>query len=248
MIVIKSKSELQKMREAGKLLSELLHVMEEAIRPGVTTGELDRLSRQWFSRHEGATPTFLGYGGFPGTLCISVDNQVIHGIPGDLVLQDGSLVKLDGGVTYRGYCADAARTIPVGKVSEEAMTLLTVTKESFFQGARQALAGNRLGDISHAIEAYVTSFGFSVVRDFVGHGIGKNLHEGPEIPNYGEAGRGPRLREGMTLAIEPMVNAGHHAVKILDDGWTVITLDGKLSAHYENTVAVTDGEPEILTL
>ena len=247
MIIIKSKDEIAQMKAAGAILAKTLEVIERSVKPGMSTKELDRIAED-FIRSCGGTPTFKGYGGFTGAICISLDDEVIHGIPGKKLIQNGSLLKVDVGVTYKGFCSDAARTYAIGHVSEEATKLMNVTQQSFFKGIEFARAGNHLSDISHAIQTYVESFGFSVVRDFVGHGIGKNLHEGPSIPNYGEKGRGPRLREGMALAIEPMVNAGTFQVKVLDDGWTVKTKDGRLSAHYENTVAITDGEPEILTM
>ena len=196
----------------------------------------------------GATPSFLGYGGFPGSACISINEQVIHGIPSErVILKEGDIVKIDVGARYRGYNGDSARTFPVGKVSDEALKLISVTEGSFYEAMKYAKAGNRIGDIGFAVESFVISNGFSVVRDYVGHGVGKDLHEEPEVPNFGKAGRGARLYTGMTLAIEPMVNIGTHSVKVLSDRWTVKTLDGSLSAHYENSIAITESEPIVLT-
>ena len=247
MIIIKNSEQLTLMRHAGRITAEALLVAEEAIRPGVSTKDVDTKIRNFIEKC-GATPSFLGYGGFPASACISLNNEVIHGIPSDRrILTEGDIVKVDVGARYRGYNGDSARTYPVGKVSDEALRLIQVTKDSFYEAMKFAKAGNRLGDIGHAVEDFVISNGFSVVRDFVGHGIGRDLHEEPEIPNYGRAGRGVRLYAGMTVAIEPMVNQGTHEVKVLNDGWTVTTVDGKLSAHYENTVAITDAEPILLT-
>ena len=236
------------MKQAGRITAEALLVAREMIRPGVSTKEIDRKIRR-FIEGAGAVPSFLGYGGFPGSACISVNNEVIHGIPSEKrILIEGDIVKVDVGARFRGYNGDSARTFPVGKVSDEALRLISVTERSFYEAMKVAKAGCRIGDIGSAIESFVISNGFSIVRDYVGHGVGADLHEEPEIPNFGVAGRGPRLYADMTLAIEPMVNAGIAAVKTLSDGWTVVTADGKLSAHYENSIAITNGDPIILTL
>ena len=235
------------MRRAGRITAEALLVAKEAIRPGASTTEIDTKIRNFIEKC-GATPSFLGYGGFPGSACISLNDEVIHGIPSERrILTEGDIVKIDVGARYRGYNGDSARTFPVGKVSDEALKLIEVTKDSFYEAMKFAKAGARLGDVGCAIESFVISNGFSIVRDYVGHGVGFDLHEEPEIPNFGRAGRGQRLYADMTVAIEPMVNQGTYEVKVQNDGWTVVTLDGKLSAHYENTVAITDGEPILLT-
>ena len=247
MIAIKNEQELSAMRQACKITAAARALAGEMVRPGVSTKAIDRAVRE-FILTQGAKPSFLGYHGFPGSTCISVNNTVIHGIPGSYVLQDGDIVSVDVGAYYKGFHGDCAATFPCGTVSAEALKLIQVTKQSFFEGIRFAKRGNRVSDISHAIQTYVESNGFSVVRSFVGHGVGAQLHEEPEVPNYGAAGRGPRMIPGMTLAIEPMVNAGGYEVHILRDKWTVKTNDGSLSAHYENTVLITDGEPEILTV
>ena len=247
MIIVKNSEQLALMRHAGRITAEALLVAEEAIRPGVSTKDVDQKIRRFIEKC-GATPSFLGYGGFPASACISLNNEVIHGIPSDRrILTEGDIVKVDVGARYRGYNGDSARTYPVGKVSDEALRLIQVTKDSFYEAMKFAKAGARRGDVGHVVEDFVISNGFSVVRDFVGHGIGRELHEEPEIPNFGRPGRGVRLYAGMTVAIEPMVNQGTHEVKVLSDGWTVTTLDGKLSAHYENTVAITEAEPILLT-
>lgn len=253
MILIKSQKEIEYMRESGRIVALALDAIEKAIRPGVTTRELDKIATDVLKK-EGAIPSFKGQQGFegskpyPATICASVNNQIIHGIPGDYVLQDGDIISIDMGALKNGYHGDAARTFAVGNVSETAKKLIEVTKGSFFEGLKMAKAGNRISDISHAVQSYAESFGFSVVRDFVGHGIGKELHEEPQVPNYGKPGRGPRLASGMVIAVEPMINEGSYDINILKDGWTVITVDGKLSAHYENTILITDGEPELLTI
>ena len=235
------------MKIAGRITAEALEVSRELVRPGVSTKEIDTKIRRYIEKC-GATPSFLGYGGFPGSACISINEQVIHGIPSDrVILSEGDIVKIDVGARYRGYNGDSARTFPVGKVSDEALRLISVTEMSFYEAMKAARAGNRVGDIGSAVENFVISNGFSVVRDFVGHGVGKDLHEEPEIPNFGRAGRGTRLYPGMTLAIEPMVNAGDFKVRVLKDGWTVVTSDGALSAHYENSILITDSDPVILT-
>lgn len=246
MISIKSKHELGHMREAGKIAIEVLARLEEAAVVGATTQELDRLAES-IMVHYSATPSFKGYRGFPGSLCASVNDVVIHGIPGGQVLQEGDILSVDIGVCVNGYHADCARTFPIGQVSEQAKKLIAVTEQSFMEGISYATPGQRLSNISHAVQVCVESNGFSVVRDFVGHGIGSKLHEDPSIPNFGAPGRGPRLYAGMTLAIEPMVNVGTAEVDVLDDGWTTVTADGSLSAHYENTVLITDNGPFLLT-
>ncbi len=247
MIIIKNSEQLALMRRAGKITAEALLVARDAIAPGVSTKEVDARIRRFIERC-GAVPSFLGYGGFPGSACISINREVIHGIPSDKrIILEGDIVKVDVGARYRGYNGDSARTYPVGKVSDEALRLISVTERSFYEAMKAAKAGNRVGDVGSAVENFVISNGFSVVKAYVGHGVGANLHEEPEVPNYGTAGKGPRLYADMTLAIEPMVNAGKGDVRVLGDGWTVETSDGSLSAHYENTVAITGGEPIILT-
>ncbi len=247
MITLKNGQELAAMRQACKITAAARALAGEMVRPGVSTREIDKAVRD-FIVSQGAKPSFLGYHGFPGSTCISVNSTVIHGIPGGYVLQEGDIVSVDVGAYYKGFHGDCAATYPCGTVSAEARKLIDVTKQSFFEGIRFAKRGNRVSDISHAIQKHVESNGFSVVRSFVGHGVGAQLHEEPEVPNFGAPGRGPRLLPGMTLAIEPMVNEGVYDVKVLKDGWTTVTADGKLSAHYENTVLITDGEPEILTV
>ena len=246
MITLKSSHEIELMRRAGKITAAARALAGEMVRPGVTTQEIDRAVEQ-FIRSQGAVPSFLNYSGYPASACISVNDEVIHGIPGKRVLQEGDIVSVDVGAYIGGFHGDCAATFACGKISPEAQNLIDVTRESFFEGIKMAKEGNRVADISAAIQMYVESRGYSIVREFVGHGIGTHLHESPEVPNYGRPGRGPRLLRGMTLAIEPMVNAGEAGVRQLNDGWTVKTLDGKLSAHYENTILITDGEPEILT-
>lgn len=247
MIVIKSGSEIEYMRQAGKITAMTLDMLEEVIRPGVTTGFLNDLAEEFIVKH-GAIPAFKGLYGFPATLCISPNEVVVHGIPGSRVLNEGDIVSIDCGAVVNGFYGDAARTYPVGVISEEARKLIEVTKQSFFEGIKYAKIGNRLEDISHAIQVYVEMNKFSIVRDYVGHGIGRAMHEDPQVPNYGRSGRGVRLVKGMCLAIEPMVNMGRYHVKTLSDEWTVVTVDGSLSAHYENTIAILEDGPEILTL
>ena len=248
MIVIKNSEQLTLMKKAGRITAEALLLARDIVRPGISTKEIDTKMHDFIVR-SGATPSFLGYGGFPGSACISINNEVIHGIPSDRrVLSDGDIVKIDVGARYRGYNGDSARTFPVGKVSDEALRLISVTEQSFYEAMKFARAGYRVGDIGSAIESFVISNGFSIVRDYVGHGVGAELHEEPSVPNYGRAGRGARLYPGMTLAIEPMVNAGTEQVRVQKDGWTVTTLDGKLSAHYENSIAIPDGDPILLTV
>ncbi len=247
MIAIKNERELTSMRQACKITAAARALAGEMVRPGVTTGQIDKAVYEYIVS-QGAKPSFLNYNGFPASACISVNDTVIHGIPGDYVLKEGDIVSVDVGAKYQGFHGDCAATFPCGTISAEAQRLIDVTKQSFFEGIRLATNGHRVSDISHAIQTYVESNGYSVVRSFVGHGVGAQLHEEPEVPNFGPAGRGPRLLPGMTLAIEPMVNAGTYDVRVLKDRWTTVTADGKLSAHYENTVLITDGEPEILTV
>ena len=247
MIAIKNEHELESMRQACRITAAARALAGEMVRPGVSTKEIDRAVYD-FIVSQGAKPSFLNYGGFPASTCISVNNTVIHGIPDGYILKEGDIVSVDVGAYYKGFHGDCAATYACGEISAEAQRLIDVTKQSFYEGIRFATQGHRVSDISHAIQTYVESNGFSVVRSFVGHGVGRQLHEEPEVPNFGAAGRGPRLLPGMTLAIEPMVNVGTHEVRVLKDGWTVVTTDGKLSAHYENTVLITDGEPEILTV
>jgi methionyl aminopeptidase len=253
MISIKSKAEIELMKISGEILALAHEKVREAIKPGITTLEIDRITEE-FIRKNGAVPSFKGYKGLPGaidypaSICSSVNNEVVHGIPGLIVLKDGDIISVDIGVYINGYHSDAARTFPVGKISEGAERLIKVTEQSFFEGIKNAVQGNRIIDISTAIQEYVEKNGYSVVREYVGHGIGSEMHEQPQIPNYRSRERGPRLEVGMTLAVEPMVNEGNYFVKLLDNKWTVVTSDGSLSAHYENTVAITKDGPEILTL
>ena len=247
MIIIKNSEQLALMKKAGRITAEALLVAQDVIKPGLSTKEIDKKMHDFIVKCD-AVPSFLGYGGFAGSACISINDEVIHGIPSEKkILREGDIVKIDVGARYRGYNGDSARTFPVGKVSDEALKLISVTEESFYEAMKYAKAGNRIGDIGCAVESFVISNGFSVVRDYVGHGVGYNLHEEPEVPNFGRAGRGARLYSGMTLAIEPMVNVGMPNVRVEKDGWTVKTLDGKLSAHYENSIAITDSDPIILT-
>ncbi len=247
MIIIKNSDEIALMRKAGRIVAETLLLLEENIKPGITTAELDRVAEEFITKH-GAKPSFKGLYGFPSSLCISVNEQVVHGIPGNYKIKDGDIVSIDCGAFIDGFHGDAARTFPIGEVTNDAKRLIDVTKESFFQGIKYAKEGNRLGNISHEIQNYIEAAGFSVVRDFVGHGIGRKLHEDPEVPNFGREGKGTKLLNGMVLAIEPMVNMGNYKVKTLSNGWTVVTADATLSAHYENTVAILPDGPEILTL
>ena len=247
MIVLKTSRELAIMREAGRISAMALKVAGEAIEPGVSTWEIDRIARKYIES-QGAVPSFLGYGGFPASACISVNNVVIHGIPSKRqIIKAGDIVSIDIGAIYEGFNGDNAYTFPCGDISPEAQRLLDATRESLYEGIKQAKAGNRLGDIGSAVQRYVEARGYSVVRDFVGHGVGAKLHEDPSVPNYGTPGRGVRLLPGMTIAIEPMVNQGGHEVQVQKDGWTTVTRDGKLSAHFEHTVAVTPDGPVILT-
>ncbi|HHT87585.1 MAG TPA: type I methionyl aminopeptidase [Clostridiales bacterium] len=247
-ISIKSDKEIELMQESGKILAKVLEELESYVRPGISTLEIDRKCYEIIESY-GCIPSFLNYNGFPASLCISVNDEVVHGIPDkNHILKDGDIVGLDCGVIYKGYHTDAARTIPVGEITKEAKKLIEVTKQSFFEGIKFAKEGRHLHDISEVIQRYVESHGFSVVRDLVGHGIGKNLHEEPQVPNFKQKNRGPRLQAGMTLAIEPMVNAGRYDVYWMDNDWTVVTEDGSLSAHYENTILITKDEPKILTI
>ena len=246
MITLKSSHEIELMRRAGKITAAARAYAGELVKPGVTTQEIDKAVEQ-FIRKQGATPSFLHYNGFPASVCASVNDEIIHGIPGKRVLQEGDIVSIDVGAYVGGFHGDCAATFACGAIDPEAQRLIDVTRQSFFEGIRYAKEGQRVGDISAAIQAYVEKEGFSIVREYVGHGVGAKMHESPEIPNFGRPGRGPRLLRGMTLAIEPMVNAGTAAIQQLSAGWTVKTLDGKWAAHYENTVLITDGEPEILT-
>ena len=247
MIILKSSHEIELMRQAGKITAAARALAGEMVAPGVTTQEIDKAVHR-FIKSQGAVPSFLNYNGFPASVCISVNDEVIHGIPGNRVLKDGDIVSIDVGAYKGGYHGDCAATYACGQISDEAKRLIEVTRQSFFEGLKYAREGYRLPDVSGAIQRYVESNGFSIVREFVGHGIGSKLHESPEVPNYVDPRLGrPRLLRGMTLAVEPMVNAGKAGVKVMPDGWTVKTTDGRLSAHYENTILITDGEAEILT-
>ncbi len=247
MISIKNPAQLAKMREAGALLYEVLQAARAMIQPGVTTRQIDRMAEQMIRKH-GAVPSFLHYNGYPASLCASPDDQVVHGIPNDTPMREGQILSIDGGLILDGWQADSAFTVGVGVISPEAQHLIDVTERCFYEGIAMAREGNRVSDIGHAVQTYAEANGCAVVRALCGHGIGKNLHEDPEVPNYGEPGRGVRLRAGMTIAVEPMITAGTWAVEQLSDGWTVVTRDGSLCAHYEHTIAITDGAPEILTL
>lgn len=247
MINVKSKSELEKMRKAGIITGNALHYAGQQIKVGMSTYELDKIIHDYIVKN-GAKPSFLGYGGFPGSACISINDEVIHGIPSKKrIIHDGDVVSIDVGAYIDGFHGDSAFTFPVGNVPEETLQLLKVTNESLYKGIEQAVAGNRIGDISHAVEEHCTSYGYGIVKQYVGHGVGRDLHESPEVPNYGRAGHGPRLVAGMTIAIEPMINAVGEDVKVLSDGWTVLTRSGSPSAHFEHTVAVTPDGPVILT-
>ncbi|MBR4701921.1 MAG: type I methionyl aminopeptidase [Oscillospiraceae bacterium] len=247
MISIKTQRELEVMRKACKITAAARALAGEMVRPGITTGEIDKAVYD-FIVSQGAKPSFLHYQGYPGSACISVNEVVIHGIPGKRVLKEGDIVSVDVGAFYQGFHGDCAATYACGQISPEAQKLIDVTKQSFFEGIQFARQGNRVSDISHAVQTYVEANGFSVVRAFVGHGVGEHLHEEPSVPNYGSPGKGPRLVKNMTIAVEPMVNMGTYDVRVLKDGWTTVTADGKLAAHYENTILITDGEPEILTV
>lgn len=247
MISIKSATQIDKMRESCKLTKELFLILEDKIKPGITTKELDTIAYNFYKKH-GATPNFLNYNGYPATICASVNEEVVHGIPSKRELRDGDIISIDMGCILDGWHSDAARTFGVGKVSDDAQKLIDTTKESFFKGIEVVKHGVKLGDVSNTIQTFLEERGYGVVRDLVGHGIGRALHEEPEVPNFGRAGRGVRLASGMTLAIEPMVSAGDYRVNVLDDDWTVVTRDNSLAAHYENTVVVTREGCEILTL
>lgn len=246
MITLKSSQEIELMRRAGKITAAARAVAREMVKPGVTTQEIDQAVYD-FITSQGATPSFLHYCGYPASVCVSVNDVIVHGIPGKRVLQEGDIVSVDVGAYIDGFHGDCAGTYPCGQVSDEAMRLIRVTQQSFFEGLKYAREGHRLTDISHAVQCYVENNGFSVVREFVGHGIGRHMHEPPEVPNYGKPGRGPRLLRGMALAVEPMVTQGSPGIVQLSDGWTVKTADGKLASHYENTFIITDGDPELLT-
>ena len=246
MITLKSAHEIEAMRLAGKITAAARALAREMVKPGVTTQQIDTAVFH-FIREQGALPSFLHYNGYPASVCISVNDEIIHGIPGKRVLREGDIVSVDVGAYIGGYHGDCAGTYPCGQVSDEALRLIRVTQDSFFEGLKFAREGYRLSDISHAVQTFVEANGYSVVREYVGHGIGRNMHEAPEVPNYGKPGHGPRLLRGMTLAVEPMVNAGTAAIKQMSDGWTVKTADGKYAAHYENTILITAGDPELLT-
>ena len=247
MIYLKSSSEIEIMKIAGRIVAETLLKIEEHVKPGITTKQLDRIAEDYIISC-GARPSFKGLYGFPATLCTSINEEVVHGIPGERVLEEGDIISVDCGACYKKFHGDAARTFPIGKISPEAQKLIDVTRESFFEGIKYAQIGNRIGDIAHAIEGYTESFGYGVVRDYVGHGVGREMHEEPSVPNYGKPGRGPKLAKGMTIAVEPMINMGTFEVTEKSDKWTVVTLDGKMSAHYENTIAILEDGPQILTL
>ncbi len=247
MISIKNEREIALMRKACKITAAARALAGDMVRPGVTTQQIDKAVHD-FILSQGAVPSFLHYSGYPASVCISVNETIIHGIPGGRVLKEGDIVSIDVGAKWGGFHGDCAATYPCGNISPEAQRLIDVTKQSFFEGIRFARQGYRVSDIGHAVQSYVEANGFSVVRSFVGHGVGENLHEEPEVPNFGRPGHGPRLIRGMTIAVEPMVNAGVYDVRVLKDGWTTVTADGKLSAHYENSLLITDGEPEILTV
>jgi methionyl aminopeptidase len=248
MIIIKSDQEIDIMRESGKVTAHILKELEHFIKPGVSTMDINLFVEKTILSNN-MIPSFKGYNGFPASACVSINNEVVHGIPDAArFLKEGDIVSVDVGCTYKGYISDAARTYPVGAISPEAQKLIDATRDSFFEGLKFCRPGYRLSDISHAIQLKAESEGFSVIRDFVGHGVGRAMHEEPQIPNYGKPGRGPRLAKGMVFAIEPMINQGTFEVDVLADNWTVVTLDGKLSAHYENTVVITDDEPELITL
>ena len=246
MITLKSPHEIELMRRAGKITAAARALARDMVKPGVTTAQIDKAVFQ-FIKEQGATPSFLHYNGYPASVCVSVNDEIIHGIPGDRVLHEGDIVSVDVGARYRGFNGDCAGTFPCGKCSDEALRLIRITRQSFFEGIQFARVGYRISDIGHAVQEYAESYGYSLVREYVGHGVGASLHEAPEIPNYGKPGHGPRLQKNMTIAVEPMVNVGGYEVRVLDNGWTVVRADGSLSAHYENSLLVTDGEPEILT-
>ena len=247
-VSIKSAREIALMRESGRILAEVHERLKEEIKPGISTYEIDRIGEKMI-RSYGCTPSFLNYNGYPASICVSVNDEVVHGIPNKKrILKEGDIVSLDAGVIWKGYHSDAARTHGVGEISKEAQNLIDATRQSFYEGIKMAVSGNHLNDISKAVDSYISSFGYGIVRDLVGHGVGANLHEDPQIPNFAQRRRGTKLRPGMTLAVEPMINMGGWQVEWLEDDWTVVTKDGSLSAHYENTILTTDGEPEILTI
>ena len=247
MIILKSAREIDLMRRAGKITAAARALAGEMVKPGVTTREIDKAVHQ-FIKSQGAEPSFLNYNGYPASVCISVNDEIIHGIPGNRVLQEGDIVSVDVGAYIGGFHGDCAATYACGKISDEAQRLIDVTRQSFFEGIKNAREGCRISDIGHAVQEYVEANGFSVVREYVGHGVGRNMHESPEVPNYGAPGHGPKLLRGMTIAVEPMVNMGAAAIRQMPDGWTVKTADGKYAAHYENTLLITSGEPELLTV
>ncbi|MBD5095857.1 MAG: type I methionyl aminopeptidase [Lachnospiraceae bacterium] len=246
-IIIKSHREIELMKEAGRILAITHEEIRKIIKPGISTYDIDKLGEEVI-RSYGCVPSFLNYNGYPASICTSVNDEVVHGIPSkDRILQEGDIISLDAGVIYKGYHSDSARTYPVGKVSEKAERLMKVTKESFFEGLKMCRDGNHVNDISKAVFDYITARGYSAVRDLVGHGVGANLHEAPEVPNFTRPRKGPKLKAGMTIAVEPMINIGTYEVEWLDDDWTVVTADGELSAHYENTILITEGDPVILS-
>jgi methionyl aminopeptidase len=246
MVILKLPDEIEKARRSNHIVAEVLNRLREKVKPGVRTRELDKLAAE-IAEKRGAKPAFKGYNGYPYALCVSINEVVVHGMPSERILEEGDIVGLDFGVCYQGFFGDAAITLPLGKVTQEALRLMRVTEDSLYAGIAQAKAGNRLGDISASVQNIVEAAGYSVVRDFVGHGIGKSLHEEPQIPNFGKKGRGIELKSGMILAVEPMVNEGNYNVQVLQDGWTVVTKDGSLSAHFEHSIAITDNGPEILS-
>lgn len=247
MIIIKSPREIELMKEAGRMLAEVHEYLVQFVVPGISTYELDEIVEKETLKL-GGKPAFKGYEGFPGCMCMSVNDEVVHGIPSkNKILKDGDIVSFDGGVIYRGYYSDACRTRAVGNISDEAKQLIQVTIDSYNEGLKKCFVGNRISDISHAVQVYADKFGYGIVRDFVGHGVGSDLHEDPQIPNYGPANKGPRIKAGMVIAVEPMLNMGSYAVRTLDDGWTAVTVDGSLSAHHENTIAITEEGPIVLT-
>ena len=247
-VSIKSAREIALMRESGRILAEVHERLKEEIKPGISPYEIDPIGEKMI-RSYGCTPSFLNYNGYPASICVSVNDEVVHGIPNKKrILKEGDIVSLDAGVIWKGYHSDAARTHGVGEISKEAQNLIDATRQSFYEGIKMAVSGNHLNDISKAVDSYISSFGYGIVRDLVGHGVGANLHEDPQIPNFAQRRRGTKLRAGMTLAVEPMINMGGWQVEWLEDDWTVVTKDGSLSAHYENTILITDGEPEILTI
>ncbi|MBQ6475104.1 MAG: type I methionyl aminopeptidase [Clostridia bacterium] len=247
MITIKNREQIEKMRKAGKLTAEAIEAVHKAIHPGVTTKELDAIAEDYI-RSRGGAPSFKGYGGFPGSICASVNEEVVHGIPSDRKLQEGDIIGIDCGVLLDGWQGDSAATFAVGKISADAQNLIDITRQSFYEGLKMCHPGMRLGDIGHAVQSYAESHGCGVVRDLCGHGIGREMHEDPEVPNFGKPGHGLRLVKGLVIAVEPMINLGTWRVRTLNDGWTCVTADGSLSGHYEHTIAITDGEPELLTL